>query len=449
MGAQNREDSIARDLRKRAEALSFELQGRGTTFDGDSKRLVHELQVHQIELEMQNEELRASQLELENSRDRYYDLYDLAPIGYVTLDDRGVIREINLMGAELLGAERGVLLGMSFLGFVVPEDQGLFHSHRHLTTEGPGRQSCQVKVMRRDGSHLHVQLWSSPVHGAEMMPGYIQTAIVDVTERTHAEWKLRETYDQLEKRVEERTAELARSCRSQEREISERKLAECALEESETELRRLSMQLLEAQEEERRRIALELHDGIGQSLSAIKFRVEGTLAAMRDRCMSCEQAADALEPTIAMVQGAVDEIRRISMNLRPPILDDLGIVPTIRWFCRDFQSTYSDIRIWKRIDIDEIDVSKRLKPVVFRLLQEALNNIAKHSGADFVSISLVEKERMMELKIKDNGKGFESNVAGPGIGFRSMRERTEHSGGVFSVESSVEEGTLIRAAWPL
>ena len=143
------------------------------------------------------------------------------------------------------------------------------------------------------------------------------------------------------------------------------------------------------------------------------------------------------------------------MDLRPSTLDDLGILPTIAWFCREFQATYNGIRIEQKISIQENEVSESLKTVIYRVLQEALNNIAKHSRADLVRFSFSRTDRTIEMKIEDNGQGFNlerrvsKEVSKRGVGLASMRERTELLGGAFSITSSEGGGTTIHASWPV
>lgn len=235
--------------------------------------------------------------------------------------------------------------------------------------------------------------------------------------------------------------------------ITERKRAEAALQKSEEQLRFLSSQLLRAQENERKRIAGELHDGIGQILSAVKFGVEDTLIRL-DKNTSTE-ATKALEAVIPVIQNGVEEIRKICMDLRPSILDDLGILATISWFCREFQVIYSGIHVEQEIGTEEKDIPAALKIVVYRVLQEALNNIAKHSKADLVRLSLKKSGDAIELRIEDNGLGF--NLADElskdgsrrGLGLTSMKERTETSGGSFSITSVPGKGSTLRASWSL
>lgn len=235
------------------------------------------------------------------------------------------------------------------------------------------------------------------------------------------------------------------------RDVTRRKKAEAALRESGERLRRLSAELLLAQEKERKRIANELHDSISQSLSAIKFMAEKSLSQV-DR----EAGAPGNGPLVHMVeriQQTIEEVRRIMTDLRPSILDDIGIVATVRWFCREFREVYSGIRVEERICIEEEDVPDALKIVLFRTLQEAMNNVVKHSKADFVSVSLTENDDRIELAIRDNGEGFDvrSKLSAKreehGLGLGSMRERAELSGGSLSIKSRKGRGTLVKGVW--
>jgi PAS domain S-box-containing protein len=241
--------------------------------------------------------------------------------------------------------------------------------------------------------------------------------------------------------------------RASNRDITDRKNTEEALRKSEEQLRHLSAQLLEVQENERKRIAGELHDSIGQSLTAIKFGLENALSRIHQG--EAKVSSESLEALIPVVQQASKEVRQIHTNLRPSLLDDLGVVLTISWFCREFEKLYSGIRIEKAIHLDEKGMPERLKIVVFRILQEALNNVAKHGGADLVTVSLRETDGQIELAIEDNGRGFDvkdvSSVRTPkeGFGLTSMKERTELSGGAFAIESTPGAGTVVRASWSI
>jgi signal transduction histidine kinase len=235
--------------------------------------------------------------------------------------------------------------------------------------------------------------------------------------------------------------------------ITERKRAEKALEESERQLRYLSAQRLTAQENERKRVAREIHDGLGQNLTAIKFKVESYLNGIRGNRM--RERAKPLETVIPLVQESVREMHRIQTNLRPSILDDLGIVATISWLSREFKATYPRIHVETQIDIQEHEVPDSLKMVIYRVLQEALTNISKHSQANRVDLSFRNTGRGTEVSIQDNGQGFDLHgvvIRGDsarGLGLLSMKERVEQSGGNFSIETGRKRGTVVYAFWPL
>jgi signal transduction histidine kinase len=261
------------------------------------------------------------------------------------------------------------------------------------------------------------------LEGAAMQLG---TAIY----RVRAEEALRKAHDELEQRVAERTRDLART---------------------NEELRRLSSRIMTAQEDERKRIASDLHDSIGGCLGGVKYKVDLALQQIRK---TPEAVTESLDSVVLTIQEAINECRRIQMDLRPSMIDDLGLLPTFSWFCRTFEQTYPGIRIEQKIDIGEGDMPEPLKIVIYRVTQEAMNNIAKHSKADLVRFSLRKRDDVMELVFQDNGRGFSpekinsQRATMKGLGLTSMRERIELSGGSFNIESGEGKGTIIRASWP-
>ncbi len=154
--------------------------------------LLHELQVHQIELEMQNEELRGAQIKLEELKDKYVDLYDLAPVGYVTINDLGLVIESNQTFAHLLGIPRGRLLGRTFFRFVAQSDHLAYSSHRQGLLDRETEQTCELRLIRNDGSLFYARLQSTPVIGEGKSIG-CRTVVSDITEFKKADEALRES----------------------------------------------------------------------------------------------------------------------------------------------------------------------------------------------------------------------------------------------------------------
>jgi PAS domain S-box-containing protein len=234
--------------------------------------------------------------------------------------------------------------------------------------------------------------------------------------------------------------------------ITERKRNEEALRASEQQLRDLSFKLFHVQEEERTRLAQQLHDSIGQTLAAIKFRVEHVIRAKHGD--TAAGIALWLEPVVSTVQDALEEVRDLYMDLRPTILDDFGIAAALGWLTREFAALCPRIRIETQITLDETHVPQPLKVTIYRVAQEALRNVAQHSRAGKALLSLQEIDGQIELIIEDDGQGFDvqevlcQDYCKSGLGLASMKERVKFSGGAFAVESDSKQGTRIHAQWP-
>jgi PAS domain S-box-containing protein len=212
--------------------------------------------------------------------------------------------------------------------------------------------------------------------------------------------------------------------------------------------RELSDQLLEAQEVERRRIARDLHDGVGQRLGAIRMRLDQI--AEGDSTETAQPERDWFAEIGDRVKETLDEVRRVSMDLRPSVLDDLGINATLSWFVREFRAMAPHIEVQSDFEIDESGLDAVLKTQIFRITQEAFNNIVKHAGASKIRFSLKQTPSRLELMIRDNGRGLDdqSAVEYAGVGLRSMLERAELSGGDLFVCFRYQSGVSIVAVWP-
>jgi PAS domain S-box-containing protein len=215
-------------------------------------------------------------------------------------------------------------------------------------------------------------------------------------------------------------------------------------------LRFLSAKLQGVHEEERKRVARDLHDSIGSALATIKLGLSRKLERIGD---APPPPGVSLEEIMDRIQHAIRECRRIQVNLRPSILDDIGLLAAINWQCREFETLCPHIRVEKQIEAEESDIPEPLKIVLFRVLQESLNNIQKHSQGDLVNLYLSKSDAAIELCIHDNGQGFDPQEIGlrgraMGMGLESMQERVRLSGGSFRIQSGKGAGTTVRVAWP-
>ena len=227
--------------------------------------------------------------------------------------------------------------------------------------------------------------------------------------------------------------------------ISAQKSAEQAM-------RTLSSRLVDQQESERKFVAQELHDGIGGKLTAIKYSIEKIVNELHHKKELIESSLDDI---LAIVHDTIDETQRIYRNLHPAILDDLGLNAALRSLCREFSEVYNAIAIETNFEVPENRIHDPLKILIYRILQEALNNVAKHSQADRVEVSLSLLGNEIELVIKDNGQGFnltkvqKKDFQERGIGLESIRERTVIFGGSLEIESATGQGTTMRVTWPV
>ena len=406
------------------------------------QRIVHELQVHQEELEAQNEELRETQQLLEASRDRYADLYDFAPIGYTTLDGKGHIHEINLTGATILGRERSRLLGTLFSVAVAKSDLTAFHGHLRQCQQGSGPVTTELTLAVHNRAPVPVQLHSVPILDLTGQTTMYRTAITDITERKQAEKILQLAHDQLEDRVRERTTELAGAVAELRKEISER-------ERTEQTLRELSLRLLQTQDEERRRIARELHDSTGQKLAALAMNLSliGKSAETLDA-----RARKALTESLALLDRSSRDIRTLSYLLHPPLLDERGLAAAVRWFADGFTQR-SGVQVKLDVPPDLPRLPEETEMALFRIVQEGLTNTHRHSESSTATIRLMVDQNQVQLEMQDAGKGLpkprsDGYVAPLGVGITGMRERVKQLGGQMEMESG-SHGTTVFVTLPL
>jgi signal transduction histidine kinase len=211
----------------------------------------------------------------------------------------------------------------------------------------------------------------------------------------------------------------------------------------------LSAKLLTAQESEKKRIAGDLHEGIAQTLAAVKARLESALShTVRNRP---RESAETIQPLIPLIQQAIQEVRALATDLRPASLDELGIADTISWYSRHFHEVHPEIRLESRVDIDERDISVSLRVIIYRILQGALEAIARHGRTNMVCISLEREQDTVVLGIEDDSL---PPRAGEGdldrrIALAALQERATLSGGSVQLTTRPQGGTTIRVSWPV
>jgi PAS domain S-box-containing protein len=417
----------------------------------DTRRLLHELQVHQVELEMQNTELQEGRDRMEALLEKYTDLYDFAPVGYFSLDDQGLILEVNLTGAAMLGVERSRLVNQRLPRYVVPESQSVFRTFLQRVFAETDQQFCEAALLKPDA----VAFWAS-LHGVSALAingprKWCRVAVSDITSLKKAE--------EAQRRMET----LAVANRELSREILRRQAGEEALRESEQhsrqlleqsrhmqeQLRLLSRQLLSAQEEERKKISRELHDVIAQTLTSINLR----LAALKaNATVNTKDLERNITRTQQMVEHSVSVIHRFARELRPAVLDDLGLIPALHAFMKNFKAdTGIHVSLSAFAAVEQMKGDKRT--VLYRVAQEALTNVARHAQASHAEVSIQKRGDAVCMIIKDNGKGFHQQHLGHAIkskrlGLLGMRERLDMVGGSFNLESKVGEGTTILVQIP-
>ena len=367
----------------------------------DVQQLVHELQVRQIELEMQNDELRRAQVELEVARYRYVELYDYAPVGYLTLDLKGMILEANLKVCTLLGITRKDLLGRPAMRFVAAKDHATFLRHLRELFDTEISQACEVDLAQQNDAPVSVRFESVAVQDGSGRRTRVLAALLDITERRRAAASMREYQQGL------------------------------------TRQRRL---------EERERIAHDLHDGILQSLYAIGLNLETDKQCL---LQAPDKATANLNHCINELNSVMREVRTFIQWLeaaglpehRQPLPDLPG---SLRTMARALAGLHGR---QVRVSVDDAvaaGLSQAQSLELLKLAKEALSNSFRHAKATLVQVSLRRLTNTIRLTVQDNGTGLRRKGAtGGGQGLISMAVRAHRLGGTLAVQSRPAQGTRV------
>jgi PAS domain S-box-containing protein len=390
MGDRTSARGIIEELKRRSQANSS---------NRDQLSILHELSVYQEELVVQNEALTHAQVALEQTRDRFIELYDFAPSGYLTLDENGVIRETNLTAASLLGKSKQALDGMPLLGFVAPDDRQVYFDFLRRCRQVELRDiEAEISLQSADGVR-RVQLLCR-LRGGQGPSRECFTALIDITDRRMLE-------RERDRNARERAA--------------------------------LVSLLISAQDDERLRISRNLHDDMGQRVTALRLKFDAIASIV-------PKTADAVVTQLQAMLLELDErLHFVASDLRPAALD-LGIVAALDQFIREWSETFGVPAVLNAGGIKHGTLAPHVETHLYRIAQEALNNTAKYASATRVTVLLERRSDGVVLMVEDDGRGFdltESRKPGDGLGIVGMRERAQIVGARFELESAPGNGTSV------
>ena len=414
-------------------------------------RLVHELEVHQIELEMQNAELQRTRVEAEAALERYTELYDFAPVGYFSIDQQGLIQELNLAGAAMLGMARSRILQRRLRGFVSPASRPVVDAFLETLFASPGKRACEALLMTGTGAAFWADLQASSLALPKGGRNWCRVAVSNIAALKRGE--------EAQRRVEA----LAAANQEADREIAQRRAVEASLRESEqtqrdllaesrrlhAQLRHLTHQILLSQEEERKQISRQLHDEIAQILAGVKVQLTVlTQAAL----VNPGDLRKRIARTRRLIGQSIDVVHRFARGLRPALLDDLGLIPALRSLVKGMSGRKRlRIHFSAYAGVEALDGVNRT--MLYRVTQEALTNVVRHAHARHAVVRILKTPDAVRLVIHDDGKSFPaermlSARLGGHLGLVGMRERVEMVGGRFAIKSAPGKGTTVTAEIP-
>lgn len=367
---------------------------------------IHGVAFDVTELKHKENELNEALNALSKSEKMQRNIFEFAPDTMIVVNQEGKIENVNSQIENMFGYKPFEVIGKTILD-LVPEryreehkiHQNNFMKNPHLREMGRG---LELFALRKDGTEFPADIILSPIETEN--DTFVIAVVRDITRRKRDEQTLLSYAEQQNI---------------------------------------LSRRLIEIQEAERRRIALELHDEIGQTLTGLKLTLEITAKKNDDK-------------SIAQAQNLVNElmakVRKLSLDLRPSTLDHLGLLSAFLWLLRNYTNQTNLIIDFKHTGLENRRFAPEIETSAYRVVQEALTNIARHAKVKKAKIRIWADERTLNLRVEDSGKGFDLEQVlneGNSTGVAGMRERVLFLGGNFQIESSQNKGTIISATWQI
>jgi PAS domain S-box-containing protein len=359
-------------------------------------------------------ERRRAEEYLRESRERFRSAFDNAAIGMALVSTEGHWLQVNQSMCEIVGYSERELLATTFQAITHPDDLAADLSHAGRTLAGEVRSyQMEKRYLHKLGHYVWALLSVSLVRDGQGNPQYFISQIQDITERKRVEEEVKTSNEQL---------------------------------------RAISARLESAREEEGVRIARELHDELGGNMTGLKWDLQSVSTSLSSIPM--EPAARThvlgkLESMYGLIDSSLETMRRISSELRPILLDDLGLRAAVEHYVSEFRKR-TGIVCDLQLRVDESHLPKKYSTPIFRILQESLTNVARHSGAKKVNILLEERDGILILEVEDNGKGLPKGEtsARNSVGILGMRERARQLGGELKMTGSPGKGTKVAIVLP-
>ncbi len=333
--------------------------------------------------------------------EKYTNLYNFAPSGYFTLSKDGEIIELNLSGANIFNKERSYLINSRFDFFISQDTLPIFNVFFLNVFKGKDKEICEI-ILQIDGTQPKF------VHIEGVVVGDGKQCLINVID------------------------------------ITKRKKIEEELKSSLMQLHQLTQYIEKVREDERVAISRELHDDLGQALTAVKIDLKIISQNISDKAIILK-----MNKVSALVSETIKTVQRLTSQLRPQIIEDLGLETAIEWYTNEFEQRNG---VEVLLDMDsEIAISPDASLVIFRIMQESLTNVSRHAGATHVNICLHKTEGTISFRISDNGIGITENAiqSKKSFGIISMKERALLLGGTLDIYREKEHGTVIKLALPL